>query len=179
MLHRRLDGRPSLGTYRAAFQRNPRLYHAPCYQQARNRPRALFVLHNMKAETSLRIENSVARLAKVSISDPARTLVDMIAAPEVGGGIDHVADCLSAYLDNKPADRESVDPLCRAVRQRRHLQTPRISCRNAAARQQTRSRVPVTSDTGLCPARSRASSEENSSLPGGSGCRSARKQSAS
>ena len=44
--------------------------------------------------------------AKVSISDAARTLVDMIAAPEVGGGIDHVADCLSAYLGGKTADRD-------------------------------------------------------------------------
>jgi predicted transcriptional regulator of viral defense system len=43
---------------------------------------------------------------KVSISDPARTLVDMIAAPEVGGGIDHVADCLSTYLGSKAADRD-------------------------------------------------------------------------
>ena len=38
---------------------------------------------------------------KVSISDPARTLVDMIAAPEVGGGIDQVADSLSAYLASR------------------------------------------------------------------------------
>jgi predicted transcriptional regulator of viral defense system len=44
--------------------------------------------------------------AKVSISDPARTLVDMIAAPKVGGGIDHVADCLSNYFGSKTADRE-------------------------------------------------------------------------
>ena len=43
---------------------------------------------------------------KVSISDPARTLVDMIAAPVVGGGIDHVADCLSTYLASKTADRD-------------------------------------------------------------------------
>jgi predicted transcriptional regulator of viral defense system len=27
------------------------------------------------------------------------------AAPEVGGGIDHVSDSLSAYLKTKPADR--------------------------------------------------------------------------
>jgi predicted transcriptional regulator of viral defense system len=43
---------------------------------------------------------------KVSISDTARTLVDMMAAPEVGGGIDHVADCLSVYLGSKTADRD-------------------------------------------------------------------------
>jgi predicted transcriptional regulator of viral defense system len=42
----------------------------------------------------------------VAISDPARTLVDMIAVPEVGGGIDHVLDCLSSYLKGKTADRD-------------------------------------------------------------------------
>ena len=30
----------------------------------------------------------------------------MIAAPNVGGGIDHVADCLSTYLAGKTADRD-------------------------------------------------------------------------
>lgn len=38
------------------------------------------------------------RLAtRVSVSDPARTLIDMLAIPSTGGGIDHVADCLSAH----------------------------------------------------------------------------------
>jgi predicted transcriptional regulator of viral defense system len=30
----------------------------------------------------------------------------MIAVPEVGGGIDHVADCLGVYLGSKTADRD-------------------------------------------------------------------------
>jgi predicted transcriptional regulator of viral defense system len=30
----------------------------------------------------------------------------MIAAPEAGGGIDHVTDCLGAYLRSKSADRD-------------------------------------------------------------------------
>lgn len=34
---------------------------------------------------------------RVNISDPARTLIDMLAIPETGGGIDHVADCLAKY----------------------------------------------------------------------------------
>ena len=41
---------------------------------------------------------------KVSISDVARTLVDMLSSPETGGGIDHVAECLSAYLSGKSGD---------------------------------------------------------------------------
>jgi predicted transcriptional regulator of viral defense system len=34
---------------------------------------------------------------RVGISDPARTLIDMLAIPGTGGGIDHVADCLAVY----------------------------------------------------------------------------------
>jgi predicted transcriptional regulator of viral defense system len=43
---------------------------------------------------------------KAHVSDPARTLVDMIAAVEAGGGIDHLADALSTYLETKTADRD-------------------------------------------------------------------------
>jgi len=43
---------------------------------------------------------------KVAISDPARTVIDILAAPELGGGIDHVAECLTAYLKSKDANRE-------------------------------------------------------------------------
>ncbi len=43
---------------------------------------------------------------KVQISDPARTLVDMIAIPESGGGIDQVSECLKTYLKGKTTDRE-------------------------------------------------------------------------
>lgn len=35
---------------------------------------------------------------RVNVSDPARTLIDMLALPGVGGGIDHVSDCVSNYL---------------------------------------------------------------------------------
>ena len=59
---------------------------------------AAFLLHNIKPKRLFGLKTLWRGSAKVSISDPARTLVDMIAAPEVGGGIDHVADCLSNYL---------------------------------------------------------------------------------
>ena len=65
-----------------------------------------FVLHNVKPERLFGLKTLWRGSVKVHISDPARTLVDMIAAPEVGGGIDHVADCLSTYLGSRTADRE-------------------------------------------------------------------------
>lgn len=67
---------------------------------------AVFLLHNVKAKRLFGLKTLWRGSAKVSISDPARTLVDMIAAPEVGGGIDHVVECLSAYLGSKTADRD-------------------------------------------------------------------------
>jgi len=66
----------------------------------------VFLLHNVKAKRLFGLKILWRGSAKVSISDPARTLVDLIAAPEVGGGIDHVADCLSTYLRSKAADRD-------------------------------------------------------------------------
>ena len=66
---------------------------------------AVFVLHSVKPKRLFGLKTLWRGSVKVSISDPARTLVDIIAAPEVGGGIDHVADSLSAYLKTKPADR--------------------------------------------------------------------------
>ena len=64
-----------------------------------------FRLHSAKVKRLFGLRTLWRGTAKVSISDPARTLIDMIAAPEVGGGIDHVADCLSTYLRSKIADR--------------------------------------------------------------------------
>jgi len=65
---------------------------------------ATFLLHNVRVKRLFGLKTLWRGTTKVAISDPARTLVDMIAAPEVGGGIEHVADCLSAYLGGKNAD---------------------------------------------------------------------------
>jgi len=65
-----------------------------------------FRLYRTKAKRLFGLKILWRGTTKISISDPARTLVDMIAAPEVGGGIDHVADCLSVYLESKTADRD-------------------------------------------------------------------------
>ena len=66
----------------------------------------VFVLHHLKPNRLFGLKALWRGAVKVSISDPARTLVDMITAPEVGGGIDHVADSLNAYLETKTADRD-------------------------------------------------------------------------
>jgi predicted transcriptional regulator of viral defense system len=38
---------------------------------------------------------------KVEISNPSKTIVDMLDDPVVGGGIRHVSDCLDKYLSDK------------------------------------------------------------------------------
>jgi predicted transcriptional regulator of viral defense system len=65
-----------------------------------------FLLHNIKAKRLFGLKAVWRGSAKISISDPARTLIDMLAMPEVGGGIDHVADCLQTYVGGKNADRD-------------------------------------------------------------------------
>jgi predicted transcriptional regulator of viral defense system len=51
---------------------------------------------------------------KVPISDVHRTVVDILDDPALGGGIQHVADCLNAYL--KRADRDDKKLIEYAVR---------------------------------------------------------------
>lgn len=67
---------------------------------------AAFLLHHTPPKRLFGLKILWRGATKISISDPARTVVDMIAAPEVGGGIDHVVDCLSAYIRGKTANRD-------------------------------------------------------------------------
>jgi predicted transcriptional regulator of viral defense system len=67
---------------------------------------AVFILHRVQPKRLFGLKTLWRGSVKVSISGPARTLIDMIAAPEVGGGIDHVADSLAAYFQTKRPDRD-------------------------------------------------------------------------
>jgi len=67
---------------------------------------AVFALHRIKPTRLFGLKTLWRGSVKVSISDAARTLVDMLASPEVGGGIEHVADSLAAYTHGKSVDRD-------------------------------------------------------------------------
>jgi predicted transcriptional regulator of viral defense system len=56
-----------------------------------------FVLHHTVQKRLFGLKSIWRGARRVSISDPARTLIDMLAMPETGGGIDHVVDCLAAH----------------------------------------------------------------------------------
>jgi predicted transcriptional regulator of viral defense system len=67
---------------------------------------AVFVLNNILPKRLFGLQQLWRGSVRVSISDPARTLVDMLAMPETGGGIDHVSECLANYFAGKTADRD-------------------------------------------------------------------------
>lgn len=47
---------------------------------------------------------------KILVSDPAKTIVDMLSNPWTGGGIQHVADCLQEYLKSEHFnERQLID----------------------------------------------------------------------
>lgn len=53
-----------------------------------------FLLQHIPVKRTFGLKSIWRGSLRVSISDPSRTLIDMLAMPELGGGIDHVADCL-------------------------------------------------------------------------------------
>ena len=70
----------------------------------------VFLLHHTAEKRLFGLKALWRGAARVNVSDPARTVIDMLAMPQTGGGIDHVADCLSA-LRKTPTD--DSDPLIR------------------------------------------------------------------
>lgn len=68
----------------------------------------LFALHRVTEKRLFGLKTIWRGSTRVSISDPARTLVDMLAIPASGGGIDHVADCVTTYLRSTAANRDAL-----------------------------------------------------------------------
>ena len=46
--------------------------------------------------------------SKVAVSDPHRTIIDMLDDPSIGGGIQHVSECFSRYLQKPERDLEKL-----------------------------------------------------------------------
>lgn len=65
----------------------------------------VFLLHRAAKKRFFGLKPVWRGSTRVNVSDPTRTLVDMLAMPETGGGIDHVAECLAAYIQTQSADR--------------------------------------------------------------------------
>src|SRR5437763_8362908 len=67
---------------------------------------AIFLLHHIPAKRLFGLKTLWRGTTRVAISDTARSLIDMMAMPQTGGGIDHIAECLSTYLGSQKGDRE-------------------------------------------------------------------------
>lgn len=62
-----------------------------------------FVLHRIDEDLLFGTKGIWESGIRINVSDPHRTIVDMLARPETGGGIRHTSDCLAAYLASRHA----------------------------------------------------------------------------
>lgn len=63
-----------------------------------------FELHTVAESQLIGLKTVWRGSTRVSVSDPARTLVDMLTTPSLGGGIRHVAEMLVALLRDQPKE---------------------------------------------------------------------------
>ena len=57
-----------------------------------------FIVKKIKKDKLFGLKSIWRSQTKISVSSPARTLIDMIDDPSIGGGIRHVNDCLILFL---------------------------------------------------------------------------------
>jgi predicted transcriptional regulator of viral defense system len=83
-------------------------------QKCQERHGALFSLKHVDERKLFGTKNVWRHQTRVSVSDVHRTVIDMLDDPAVGGGIQHIADCLAAYL--RRGDRDDQKLIEYAVR---------------------------------------------------------------
>jgi len=69
---------------------------------------ALFSLKHIDERKLFGTKSVWRHQTRVPVSDVHRTIIDMADDPAVGGGIQHVADCLAAYLRRGDRDDEKL-----------------------------------------------------------------------
>lgn len=67
-------------------------------QKCQERHGALFSLKHIDERKIFGTKNIWRHQTRVPVSDVHRTVIDMLDDPSIGGGIQHVTDCLTAYL---------------------------------------------------------------------------------
>lgn len=63
------------------------------------------LVHANEQLMSWGLESSWREEVRLLIADPARTVIDILDAPRLGGGIRNGAEILGAYLDERPAEQ--------------------------------------------------------------------------
>lgn len=77
-------------------------------QKRQERHGALFSLKHVDERKLFGTKSVWRHQTRVPVSDVHRTIIDMLDDPVVGGGIQHVADCLAAYLRRSDRDDEKL-----------------------------------------------------------------------
>ena len=70
--------------------------------------KARFELHTVAPARFIGMKTVWRGGTRVQVSDPARTLIDMMADPALGGGIRHVAEMLATLLHDRPKEVRSL-----------------------------------------------------------------------
>jgi predicted transcriptional regulator of viral defense system len=70
--------------------------------------KARFELHTVPATQFVGLKSVWRGGTRVQVSDPARTLIDMLANPALGGGIRHVAEMLANLLSEQPKEADKL-----------------------------------------------------------------------
>jgi hypothetical protein len=77
-------------------------------QKRQERHGALFSLKHVDERKLFGTKSVWRHQTRVPVSDVHRTIIDMLDDPAVGGGIQHVADCLAAFLRRGDRDDEKL-----------------------------------------------------------------------
>jgi predicted transcriptional regulator of viral defense system len=70
--------------------------------------KAMFELHTVPAARFIGLKTVWRGGTRVQVSDPARTLIDMLADPTLGGGIRHIAEMLTTLLHDQPKEADKL-----------------------------------------------------------------------
>jgi predicted transcriptional regulator of viral defense system len=77
-------------------------------QKRQERHGTLFSLKHVDERKLFGTKSVWRHQTRVPVSDVHRTVIDMLDDPAVGGGVQHVADCLAAYLRRNDRDDEKL-----------------------------------------------------------------------
>lgn len=80
----------------------------PVRQRSLERQNAIFTLKKIREQAIFGTRTVWRGRTKVAVSDVHRTIIDMLDDPSVGGGIQHVADCLGEYLKHPDSDPDQL-----------------------------------------------------------------------
>ena len=80
----------------------------PVREKHQTRHGADFLLHHTQEDKIFGTKAVWRGNSKILVSDVHRTIIDMLNDPALGGGIQHVSDCLTAYFQRSDRDEKTL-----------------------------------------------------------------------